>query len=220
VNVTKPHFRDWQERDARLVKALVRNGDVYAFAYSQEVPVEQVASGSSLGANVRALREMGYTEIVLIGHSAGGLVAREFVEDHPDAGVTRVIQVCAPNGGSTWAKLPAVRKNQLPFIHSMTKDARRKVIAARQDRHIPGEVEFVCVVGTGAPGGDGVVAREAQWSDDLQRQGIPAVAVDVTHASAMRSAKAVDMITKLVLKDLQRWDTIKVTEARKVILAN
>ena len=50
---------------------------------------------------------------------------------------------------------------------------------ARRDRRIPEGVQFACVVGTGTRGGDGLVARESQWPEDLQRQGIPAVALDV-----------------------------------------
>ena len=51
----------------------------------------------------------------LVGYSAGALIARYFVEDSPDYGVTKVIQVCAPNGGSGWGKLTAgVRQSQEP----------------------------------------------------------------------------------------------------------
>src|SRR5262245_18716451 len=120
-NVVRPQFRDWQAAEAKLVRELVKLGDVYAFAYAQDVALEEVAGHSALAENVAELRKMGYRDIVLLGHSAGGVVAREFVEDHPAAGVTRVIQVCAPNGGSNWARLPGtVRRNQLTFLRSLT----------------------------------------------------------------------------------------------------
>ncbi len=219
-NVAKPIFRDWQGADSRMVKELLPHGDVFAFAYAQHVPIDMVASGSGLAGDIKTLREMGYRDIVLIGHSAGGLVAREFVEDNPDSGVTRVIQVCAPNGGSSWAKLSAVRKNQVAFMKSLTKEARHKALQARQDRVIPEGVQFVCVVGIGAPGGDGLVARECQWSEDLQRQGIPAVALDTTHPTAMRGARSIEAIGKLVTQELKRWSGEQVAMGRKEILAN
>jgi pimeloyl-ACP methyl ester carboxylesterase len=220
-NVLKPLMRDWQKRDSKLVHELGGAGDIYAFAYAQDVQVDEVASGSSLGDDIRALRAQGYTEIVLIGHSAGGLIARQFVEDHPDAGVTRVIQVCAPNGGSSWAKLPAVvRKNQMVFLHSLTKEGRRLALDWRRDRQIPENVEFICVVGAGKKSGDGVVSREAQWPEDLQRQGIPVVMLDVTHPTAMRSQKSAEVIAKLAVTEVGRWQPEQVMAAKKVLFAN
>ncbi len=219
-NVVKPALRDWQKRGSRLVNELAAEGDVYAFAYAQDVAVDEVASGSALRDDVRWLKEQGYEEIVLIGHSAGGLIAREFVEDTPDSGVTRVIQVCSPNGGSSFAKLATVRKNQQVFLRSLTKDWRKQATGWRSDRRIPQEVQFVCVVGTGAQAGDGVVSRESQWPEDLQRQGIPAVKLDVTHPTAMRCHKAVETIGKLVVKDAARWQQQEVTAARRSLFGN
>lgn len=219
-NVGRPLLRDWQASESKLVSRLIKHADVFAFAYSQDVPVETIATASTLPDNVRTLRALGYTEIVLVGHSAGGLVARHFVEDNPESGVTRVIQVCSPNAGSSWAKLPAVRRNQMSFLRSLTRDHRRTLLDDRKEKRIPGGVQFVCVVGTGAPGGDGLVARESQWSSDLRKQGIPVVALDVTHVSAMRSAKSAEALAKLVLKDLPRWEEARVARARKEILTD
>lgn len=218
-NVTRPRLRDWQGAESKLVKELVRRGDVFAFAYAQNVGIGAVAPASGLGEAVGRLRELGYLDIVLIGHSAGGLVAREFAEDNPDAGVTKVIQVCSPNTGSSWANVSrAVRKNQEIFLKSLSKDVRRQVLEVRRDRVIPVSVQFVSVVGTAGPGGDGIVARESQWSVDLQKQGIPALPVHELHMTVMRSAKGVEAISKLVTEDLKRWDGPRVAEARKELL--
>jgi pimeloyl-ACP methyl ester carboxylesterase len=219
-NVGRPLFRDWQEADSKLVKELHLHGDVFAYAYAQEQPVEHVVPGSALRRNIESLRDLGYEDIVLIGHSAGGLIARHFVEDNPESGVTRVIQICSPNGGSSWAKLKAVRRNQFPFMDSLTKDSRRKYLDNRKDVVIPEGVQFVCVVGNGAKVGDGVVALECQWTEDLQRQGIPALALDVTHISAMRSARSAEELGKLLTKDLKRWRAEEVERARKSILSD
>src|SRR5438270_9620740 len=45
-NVLKPQMRDWQKRDSKLVHELAVVGDIYAFAYAQDVQVDEVASGS------------------------------------------------------------------------------------------------------------------------------------------------------------------------------
>jgi pimeloyl-ACP methyl ester carboxylesterase len=220
-NVTRAQFRDWQAAESKLARDLVKLGDVFAFAYAQDIPVEDVATRSELGDNVAELRKRGYTDIVLVGHSAGGVVAREFVEDNPNAGVTRVIQVCSPNGGSNWARVPyTVRRAQVPFLKSLTKDSRRKILEKRSEKRIPETVQFACIVGIGTKGGDGFVARDCQWTECLQRQGIPAVAVDVTHVTAMRNGKATETIGKLIVDDLKRWEQEKVTQTRKEIFAD
>src|SRR5262249_43539858 len=130
-NVTKAIFHGWQLPDSVLVKQLVKEADVYAFAYAQNASVDEVAESPDLSDAVRRLRLRGYTEIVLIGHSAGGLIARQLVEDNPNVGVSKVIQVCAPNGGSSWASLKMVRSNQFDFLASLTKETRRKALSDR-----------------------------------------------------------------------------------------
>ena len=94
-DVPKAGLRPWQKADSPLVKELGKSADVFAFAYGQNVSLETVIKESKLAASIAELRKLGYKEIVLVGHSAGGLIARQFVEDNPDAGVTKVIQVCA-----------------------------------------------------------------------------------------------------------------------------
>jgi hypothetical protein len=128
------------------------------------------------------------------------------------------VQVCAPNGGSGWAKLQAVRKNQKPFLQSLTKDFRRRELQSRLDVSIPDDVEFVCVVGTGMVTGDGIVSARSQWTPDLQAQGVPAVAVAKDHLAMPRSAEGAKVIAELVRTPQGRWSQAKVAEARKAIL--
>ena len=79
----------WQKADSPLVKELARNADVFAFAYGQN-PLDTILRHSKLGENIAAIRKLGYSEVILVGHSAGGLIARQFVEDNSQAGVTKV----------------------------------------------------------------------------------------------------------------------------------
>jgi pimeloyl-ACP methyl ester carboxylesterase len=216
--VRLPLFASWQVADSPLVRRLAPHADVFALAYGQNAPVDDVADSPQLADDVRLLRRLGYREVVLVGHSAGGLLARLFAEDHPDAGVTKVVQVCAPNGGSSWARLPAVRPEQRDFLDSLSKSARERAALRRADKRLPGSVEFVCVVGTSPVGGDGVVRARCQWTDDLQAQGVPAYGVRTTHWDAMRSARVVDLVDALVRGPQPRWPGERVAVARRELL--
>jgi pimeloyl-ACP methyl ester carboxylesterase len=219
-NVAKASFHDWQLPDSLLVKQLAREADVFSFAYAQTASVDDVAESPDLASAVRRLRERGYREIALVGHSAGGLIARQFVEDNPHAGVTKVIQVCAPNGGSLWASIKAVRSNQVEFLTSLTRTTRQKVLRDRSDKVIPPNVQFACVVANAVVIGDGLVQTRAQWTEDLQRQGIPAFALNTTHWFALRGRKGAELVAELIREPLPRWDERKVAEVRRRIFGS
>ncbi len=215
----KAVFHSWQRADSNLVKALAKDADVFALAYSQNTTLAEVAECKDLPRYMARLRMMGYREIALLGHSAGGIVAREFVEDHPDAGVTKVVQVCAPNGGSGMAQATAaVRKGQEAFLDSLTKEARQQRGRDRAHKRIPAGVEFVAVVACSGAGTDGFVGCASQWSEDLQRQGIPAQALSTTHNLAVRTRRSVEQIAHTVREHQPRWSEIEVQSARKRIL--
>src|SRR5262249_9161455 len=123
-----------------------------------------------------------------------------------------------PNAGSGWAKLSAVQKNQKVFLHSLTKEERRFKLQSRLDVTIPDDVEFVCVVGTAAVSGDGIVSKQSQWTPDLQAQGIPAVTLTLDHLSMVRSEAGAELIAELVRTPQPRWSQTKVAAERKAIL--
>jgi pimeloyl-ACP methyl ester carboxylesterase len=215
-NVARPLFHEWQKPASLLVKRLGKDSDVFAFAYGQNACLSDVVEHSGLAADVARLRKLGYREIVLLGHSAGGLVARQFVEDEPDAGVTKVVQVCSPNGGSSWAGLKvSVRVSQRPFLESLTKEARLRWLADRRDKRVPAGVQFVCVVGTGLGQGDGLVSTRSAWPEDLQRQGIPAFTLRTQHLSAVRGEEGAKLVAEVVRQDQPRWDTGQVESMRR-----
>jgi pimeloyl-ACP methyl ester carboxylesterase len=242
-NVLKPEWRSWQKPEAGLVKELGKASDVYAFAYSQNQAVERIAGSAALGKNIERLKKLDYSEIVLVGHSAGGLIARQFAEDHPDAGVTKVIQTSTPNAGTTMAKAAfSVRKSQKAFIESLTPERRRQVLTERAAARIPETVEFVCVVCqldtdratclaarlgkavevelhlfSDRPG-DGVVCCDSQWSEDLRCQGIPAVLLHCMHSGVVRSRIGEEKIAELIREKQPRWDSEKVAAEKPKIL--
>ena len=215
-SVSQPRFRDWQRPGCRLVKKLAKEADVYAFAYGQNVALEEVVKGSSLRKDVAELRRLGYKEIVLVGHSAGGLVARHFVEDNPDAGVTRVIQVCSPNGGTPTARRK-VSKAQQAFIDSLTEETRKECLKTRKDKRIPEGVDFVCLLANGKDGSDtdGVVPCRSQWSEDLRQQGIPVVVLGLSHREPMRSERGADTLARLVRDKQPCWQASRVDKVFK-----
>jgi pimeloyl-ACP methyl ester carboxylesterase len=216
ASVPRAYFAAWQQPGSPMVRALARDADVFAFTYGQAVPVPLVAAQPALPDGLRRLRQAGYTDIVLVGFSAGGLVARQFVEDEPRAGVTKVVQVCAPNGGSSWAELQVgVRPSQRPFLQSLTKEARAEWLRERAGKRIPDGVQFVCVIGTGMGSGDGLVSSRSAWSEDLQRQGIPAVTLAAQHLNAVRCEEGVRLIAELVREEQPRWDALQVEALRR-----
>lgn len=217
-NVTKARLHDWQRPGSAATKAFGEYADVYALAYGQDVALDQVVASPILRDNVRYLQEIGYHEIILLGHSAGGLIARHFVEDHPDSGVTRVIQVCSPNGGSSLAPLAVtLRENQRDFVQSLSKDARRKLAEERADKLIPADIEFVCVLGNGQILGDGIVSCRNQWTDDLQKQRIPVVPLPATHYGSVRRAVHCEKLAELLHTPQPRWTPEQVKAAHQKI---
>jgi pimeloyl-ACP methyl ester carboxylesterase len=213
---TRAALSSWQLPGSTLVETLGKQADVFAFAYSQNVAIDEIAGVPLLAESVRRLQLLGYSELVLIGHSAGGLVARQFVEDYPEAGITKVVQVCAPNHGAGMAELePGARKNQRPFLRSLTKEGRTEALKIRAGKRIPVFLPFVCVVGDGAGRGDGVVSRESQWPPDLQAQGIPVHRWRTMHFTAMRGPSEAKRLAELVHNPQPRWTPAQVAQMKK-----
>ncbi len=207
-------LQDWQEPDSFMVQILKRDADVYAFYYGQNVPVCAVSEAPELAEGVARLKKMGYTDLVLLGHSGGGLVCRHFVEHHPGAGVTKVVQVCTPNAGSFWAYFGAVAcSTQRPYVDSL------KAANCRADgTRLPEGVEFLCVVGDAVVKTDWVVTCRSQWSDDLQDQGVPAVRLHVSHAAVVEKPECIGAIARAVREPAPRWDRNRVQVERHAIL--
>jgi len=216
---THPEFHNWQEPGSFLVQTLSKDADVFALAYSQTADVDAISRAQGFDQAVQKLNFMGYKEITLVGHSAGGVVARLFVEDHPDGPVTRVVQVCAPNLGSSWAKAEVgSRKIQGSFYQSLTKRWRENVCRLRNDKTIPAGVQFLCVLGTVGTLGDGLVSCQSQWPEDLQRQGIPVIRLQTTHLAIMHSKKTALVLAEQIVRDHPRWGEVQVETMRESIL--
>jgi pimeloyl-ACP methyl ester carboxylesterase len=219
AHVSTASLSGWEKPGSMLVMTLGAASDVYSLGYAQNASIDDIAHSPMLAANVNRLRAMGYREIAMIGHSAGALIARYYVEDNPSGGgVSKVIQVSPPNGGSSWGKRTGtVRQSQEIFLTSLTKESRQAMISQRADRVIPPEVQFVCVVGAIGTVGDGVVRADSQWTPDLQRQGIPAVRLQTTHVTAMRSKTVALHLAALVIEPQPRWTMKQVVAAREAI---
>jgi pimeloyl-ACP methyl ester carboxylesterase len=220
AKATQPAHRPWQEPKSELVKALAKDFDVFAFGYAQTISVDDVALSFGLRDAVARLRRSGYTEIVLVGHSAGGVIARQFAENFPDAGVTKVIAVAAPFAGAEAATFKiGYPKVQAPFVKSLTPEARTG--AVRANKHpLRNDVQIVCVVcKLKHIETDGLVFIRSQWPDDLQRFGVPAVLAPVSHFDAMHSAATAKTIAELARERLKRWPPEDVERAKKELFA-
>ena len=202
-----------------LAVELSYHADVFSFAYGQDAPVSRIVERSGLRADVARLKKEGYRDIVLVGHSAGGLIARQLVEDHPDCGVTKVIQVCTPNGGSPVAVV-SVPRNQQEFLACLTVKGRELALKERAGVRLPAGVQFACVVARWGSTGDtdGLVPVPSQWTPDLRRQGVPAVLLQANHREAVRGARAVEVLGRVVREGQPRWSADQVRKAVKDIL--
>jgi pimeloyl-ACP methyl ester carboxylesterase len=218
-SVHKAEFRDWQRPGSRLVRELAKDADVFSFGYGQTVGVGVVADSPALRDAVAQMRRLGYKEIVLVGHSAGALIVRQFVEDHPDAGVTKVVQACPPNGGAPAAGLESF-KNQRAFLDSLTPEVRQQVLKDRADKKVPREVQFVCILGNAAGDSDGLVPCVNQWTPELRKQGVPIVTTKVIHMQVPRTEKGVEAIVQATKTDLPRWNEERVRIMERMIFGN
>lgn len=216
----KPEPHNWQKAEAALVKALAEDFDVFGVSYSQTVPMDLVPLAKGLQEGIAALKAAGYKEIALVGHSAGGVIARRFVECHPKAGITKVVAVATPFGGSVWAHLPGfvIPKPQESFIGSMLPNIRKEWLA-KCGCELPADLQFCCVV-CKLPrlAGDTVVAADSQWPEDLRKQGIPAVVARSNHFDAMTGEKGIAAIVEVLKGKVVRWDEEQVKEAKKALL--
>jgi pimeloyl-ACP methyl ester carboxylesterase len=211
----RPDLHAWQEPNSELVKTLAKDSDVFAFSYAQITQLDAVAQCPALLDSVILLRTAGYKEIALVGHSAGGVIARLFAEAYPDSGVTKVVCVAAPHIGSELANLKGgYPRIQATFIQSLSPESRLEAPPCLIEERI----EVVCMVmKLKRVEGDGLVALSSQWPEECRRQGIPAVRVLGSHFEAMISPQGVRAIGELVRDKLTRWTPEEVDRARKIL---
>jgi pimeloyl-ACP methyl ester carboxylesterase len=211
----RPELNEWQQAKGELVRALEKDFDVFAFGYAQTVPLDAVALSPGLRDAVANIRKAGYKEIVLVGHSAGGVIARLFAENHPDAGVTKLITVASPHAGTELANLKiGYPKAQAPFVQSLTTEARREAGAMK----LGDKIEMACVVcKVKRIEADGLVNIASQWPEDCRKLGVPAVLLQVNHWEAMLSPAGAKAVGELAREKLARWDAEEVEKARKVL---
>lgn len=215
----RPDAHSWQEPKSALVKGLAPEFDVFGFSYAQTCGVDAVALCRGLTDGVEALKQAGYKEVVLVGHSAGAIICRRFVELFPDSGVTKLVAVAGPHLGSGWAKLPTftLPKPQIPFIQSLAPEVREERAKAWELTAGP-DLEFCCVV-CKAPrfDGDTVVSLRSQWPDELQKLGVPAVLVPCHHFEPMTSERGVKAVLEVTRGKVVRWSPDEVAKARAVL---
>jgi pimeloyl-ACP methyl ester carboxylesterase len=214
-----PEPHSFQKPKTELVKALQDDFDIFGVSYAQVGPVDWVAASPQLHEGIKALRFAGYKQIILIGHSAGGIISRRFVELAPDAGVTKVIAVASPHLGSGWAKLPQpmLPKSQIYFINSLLPEVRMELHRDAENK-ISDKLQFCCVV-CKLPrfNHDTTVGVDSQWPIDLQKIGIPATLVECNHFDAMKCDKGVRTIVELAKGKLTRWTPEQVEKAQRVL---
>jgi pimeloyl-ACP methyl ester carboxylesterase len=196
---------DWRERSKDLplvicIHGLQSQSDVFdefrqhlrskgyataAVSYNPDQSIADSAAQSSLFA--KQLFAFSETEprLALVGHSMGGLVAREWTENEAlsDQRIAALITIGTPHGGSNWASLPPLLDlftagdfdaSDLVdvILHQPSALGLRDLIpgseflqrmAARPSRK---DVAYTCIVGTGSPVSDD---QATQLRDALRR---------------------------------------------------
>ena len=214
-----PEPHSWQKPDSHLVKKLADDFDVFGFSYAQTVPVDGVSWSRGLWDAMRDLKAAGYKDIVVVGHSAGGVVVRQFAEQFPDSGITKVIIVAAPHNGSPWALIPqfGLAANQVPFIKSLAPLPRQQ--QCLKCKPLADGLEVCCVVcKLPRMAGDTIVPAASQWPEEFQKQGIPAALLPVNHFDAVRSPEGAEVIAELAREKLVRWTPEQVEQGRKTLM--
>jgi len=215
----RPEMHKWQQPRGELVRALAEDFDVFALGYAQTVPVDVVARAPALRAAVELLEKADYREIILIGHSAGGVLARLFVATYPKTGVTKVITTASPHAGALLARLPfGYPKIQAPFVQSLTPEARQ-AMARPVDVDPNQPIEMVCVVAR-LPRlfSDGLVDVDSQWPPECRAAGVPVVVVEINHFEVLMQPASVHVVARLAREKLRRWTPQEVEQAARLLL--
>jgi pimeloyl-ACP methyl ester carboxylesterase len=217
----RPERHSWQETNSDLVRMLAADFDVFAFGYAQTAPLEVVVHSPGLRDAVGHLKKAGYKDIVLVGHSAGGVIARLFATSYPDAGVTKVIAVASPHAGAEAAKLQiGYPRVQAPFVQSLAPNVRMAAKIAG-DAKPNNSVEMACVVcKLRRLDSDGLVNIASQWPEDCRSCGVPAVVVQVSHWEVMLNPAGAKVIGELAREKLARWNRDEVEQARRALFGD
>jgi pimeloyl-ACP methyl ester carboxylesterase len=212
---TRPELHAWQEPASELVRLLAKDFDVFAFGYAQNTSLDAVAQSPGLRSSISPIREAGYKEIILVGHSAGGVISQLFTESHPDAGITKIIAVSAPFKGSELANLKGgYPRVQALFVQSLSPEARAEAHA----RTFVPPIEMACVVCKLRKfEADGLVNTRSQWPAECRRAGVPAVLSLISHFEAMSNASSARKIAELAREKLTRWTPEEVDRAIQVL---
>jgi len=184
------------------VKALSPDADVYA-STSPDSALDEVARMPALAQAIRSLRAAGYDEVALAVISAGGVIARYFVEDVLNSGVTKVCK-SAPRMPDRKTVLCRASARCSAFCSFIGRRSSQRGAKTRGRQTIPPQVEFVCIVAAMNWIGDGVVHRDAQGRRDLQAKGCRPI-LFMPHVGAMYSSQMANRIAELVKTPQPRW---------------
>jgi pimeloyl-ACP methyl ester carboxylesterase len=213
-----PDPHSWQNRTGDLVKTLAEDFDVFGVSYAQTLPADLVPVSQKFRESIAVLNKLGYKDIVLVGHSAGGIIARHFVEMFPDAGVTKLITIATPHLGSGWTNVPSRLwpKSQVPFIESLSEGYR--TVATRNAPPLPKNLEVLSIV-CKLPriDSDTMVGVKSQWPTDFQQQGISAIVVRCNHFEAMKNTEVTKAIQTAARDRIVRWKPEDVEKARGLL---
>ena len=84
------------------------------------------------------LAESGHSQVILIGHSMGGIVARAILAHEGPSRIARVITLGTPHAGTSWSFI-------FPATPALQMQSHGPFLAALGDRGEQGAVPFLCI---------------------------------------------------------------------------
>lgn len=84
------------------------------------------------------LKETGHSQVILIGHSMGGIVARAVMVEYGQSRIARVITIATPHLGTSWSFI-------FPATPALQMQSRGPFLAALKDEGRQGSVPFLCI---------------------------------------------------------------------------
>ena len=147
-------------------------------------------------------RRHGFTQLVVVAHSIGGLVARDFVNqvvqrDAPQY-VSLLLTISTPWNGVAAAKSGLAHS---PVVVPAWIDVAQgsAYLAALSDKPLPDGLPHVLFFGyEGGNGSDGTIALESQLQADAQRRAMLVVGFPEDHSAILRSAAVSEKLNTIL----------------------
>lgn len=126
------------------------------------------------------LKETGHSQVILVGHSMGGIVARAVLAEYGARHIARVITIATPHQGTSWSFI-------FPSTPALQMQSRGAFLAALNDEGRQGPVPFLCL----ATVHDNIVVPFDQaWLEGAERM----LLSEVAHIGLLHDTRVIERL--------------------------